>query len=693
MRIFHLYISGILYGRLRLDGGGPWFQKLDPATAELSAWGPLGEEDAAFYHAFAKIDLLAFARSLEAYERTLRGIGNFTVGTERYTSDDGRTYRQRDCKFPNNKQMEDGRLAAVICPAREMVAVLVEAGREGETPVRLWREAWPGEKIHPVAWAGNFAVPMRDGVRLSTDVYLPGDRAGKVPAVLVRTPYGREDGRESYYRYVQRGYAVVLQDVRGRNDSEGEWLPNYYETEDGDDTLNWIAAQDWCTGRVGMVGGSYLGFVQWAAAASGNPHLKALISVVCAGSPFVDMPRRGGTFSSGTLAWAFAVSDKTFRPERMERDDWPQVLDIRPLADLPRQALGYEVPFLTKWLEHRDYDDFWRRANWKERSCGARIPALIQSGWFDDNGMGTTEALELVHDFPRGMRKVVLGPWQHSGNSRYDLHGMSFGGAALRFDLDLLYFRWFEYHLKQIPNGIDRTPPVEYYTTGQERWKTAENWPLPDARPLDLYLDSGGSANTAGGDGRLLFERPGRQGCDSYLYDPRDPAVHIVDLSENELEVPEDYTQEEQRQDLLCYTTPPLAQDLVITGDMTAELYISSDAPDTDFILRVTEVDEAGRSRKLADGMLSARYRQGFERPVFLQAGEVACLKIRTTKISHCFRKGRRIRVTVTSGAKNLVFPHSNTRAGYDSLQTAVARNTVHHGGRYASRLTVQAEP
>lgn len=190
MRIFHFYISGILYGRLRL-GGKPRFQKLDPATAELSGWGPLGEEDAAFYRAFAKIDLLAFARSIETYERTLRGIGNFTVGTEHYTSDDGRTYRQRDCKFPNNKQMEDGRLVAVICPAREMVAVLVEAGREEDTPVRLWREAWPGEKIHPVAWAGNFAVPMRDGVLLSTDVYLPGDRAGKVPAVLVRTPYGR----------------------------------------------------------------------------------------------------------------------------------------------------------------------------------------------------------------------------------------------------------------------------------------------------------------------------------------------------------------------------------------------------------------------------------------------------------------------------------------------------------------------
>ena len=143
--------------------------------------------------------------------------------------------------------------------------------------------------------------------------------------------------------YKRQGYAVVIQDVRGRNLSEGEWLPNYYEVEDGDDTLNWIAEQTWSSGSVGMVGGSYLGYVQWAAAASGNPHLKALISVVCAGSAFIDLPRRGGSFTSGMLAWAFAVSQKKFHPELMERDDWEEVLNIRPLKDLPEKALGLSL--------------------------------------------------------------------------------------------------------------------------------------------------------------------------------------------------------------------------------------------------------------------------------------------------------------------------------------------------------------
>lgn len=163
-------------------------------------------------------------------------------------------------------------------------------------------------------------------------------------------------------------------------------------------------------------------------------------------------------------------------------------------------------------------------------------------------------------------------------------------------------------------------------------------------------------------------------------------------MSENEIEVPEDYTEEEKRMDYLCYTTEALDRDLTVTGDMTAELYISSDAPDTDFIVRVTDVDEAGRSIKLADGILSARHRNGFEKSEFLKKNEIVCLRIRTTKISNCFKKGHRIRVTVTSGARNLVFPNSNTEEGYNSTRTVVAHNQVWHGGNHASRLVVRME-
>lgn len=697
MKLYHLYVSGILYGKLNFDSQPVSISKLDIASGTLLPWEPLSESDNAFYKSFTKIDLLKLSRQFSDYENTLLGSGEICAslpeGDERYTSEDGSWYLQRDIKFPNNKLMEHGSLIAVCCSAREMISLLVREGDEDKTVLSMWKETWPNETIYGVRHEGTFDVAMRDGVHLSTDVYLPEGVTEPVPAVFVRTPYGKEDGCEVYYRYVQRGYAVVIQDVRGRNLSEGEWLPNYYEVEDGDDTLNWIAEQTWSSGNVGMVGGSYLGYVQWAAAASGNPHLKALISVVCAGSAFIDLPRRGGSFTSGMLAWAFAVSQKKFHPELMERDDWEEVLNIRPLKDLPEKALGYPVPFLNKWLENSDYNDFWRCSNWQERSKRTMIPALIQSGWFDDNGMGTTEALEIVHDFPEGMRKVILGPWQHSGNSKYDMHGVSFGSQALRFDLDYIYFKWFEHYLKGVDNGIDRTAPVEYYTVGQETWKTASNWPVPETIETDIFLDSNGQANTSAGDGLLSFQLPERETSDSYDYDPQNPSTHIIDMSENEIEVPEDYTKEELRQDMLCYSTAPLEKDVVITGDIIASLYISSDAPDTDFMVRLTDVDENGRSIKLADGILSARYRNGFDHADFLTPGEVINLKIRTTKISNCFKKGHKIRVTITSSAKNFVFPNSNTKDGYNSQTTVVAHNTIHHGGQYPSKITVRLEP
>ena len=530
---------------------------------------------------------------------------------------------------------------------------------------------------------------MRDNIRLATDIYLP-EGAGRVPTVLVRTPYGKTIGTAAYYRFVQRGYAVVIQDVRGREDSEGEWLPMYYEVEDGDDTLNWIAGQPWSDGGVSMTGGSYLGYVQWAAAASGNPHLKAMLSNVCAGSPFVDVPRRGGCFNSGMLAWAFLVSGQHANPELMARDDWDDVLNIRPLEELAPKALGYDIPFLKKWLSHMDYDELWQRGNWKERTGASRVPALIMSGWFDDNGMGTTEALELYRDYPE--KKVILGPWLHSGNASYDPGGLALGSNALRYDMDLICLAWLEHYLKGADNGIDRTPKAEYYTCGSNQWKTASNWPVPETKELVLYLDGSREDAAASNGGLLTTDSPVHESSDSYLYNPEDPAIHLIDMSENELEVPADYAEEEKRSDVLCYTTECLTEDLTITGDATAEIFLSSDCEDTDLVVRITDVDEAGRSMKLADGVLCVRYRNQFDHPDFMEPGTVYPVKIRTTKVSHTFLKGHRLRVTITSSAENFIFPNRNTRDGFNSVAIKTALNRIHRGGSCASRVVLREE-
>jgi putative CocE/NonD family hydrolase len=304
------------------------------------------------------------------------------------------------------------------------------------------------------------------------------------------------------------------------------------------------------------------------------------------------------------------------------------------------------------------------------------------SGWFDDNGTGTTQAIDLTKGYPAEMRKVVLGAWNHNANTRYDIHGVPMGEQALRYDIDLIFLQWFDFHLRGIQNGIVKTPPVEYFTLTENRWKSSESWPPSICKPCSLYLGKGG----------VLLDNPAEHGCDSYAYDPRNPAVHVVDMSENELAVPEEYTDVEKRADVLCYTTAPLEKNTIVSGNINVELFISSDAVDTDFIVRLTEVDKNGRSVKYADGAVGAKYREGFEAPRYLEKGKVYRLNIRTTKISKMFAAGKRIRFTVTSSAKNLVFPNSNTMKGYNSEKTVVAQNTVHYGSQFPSRIILPVE-
>lgn len=700
MKHWNLYSSGIRIAEFMWDGSSVMHRLLDPATASYLPQRSLSAEENENYRNVTHLNPLELFQRLSAYDQAFSGGQDEiqTVFGDRYQRADEENYVQRDIKFPCNVTVADGRVTAFTCPSRERVHVLTEQGYEDLTVLAKWKSAYPKETIHPVLDGRQIMVPMRDGVKLSTAVLLPADVHEALPTILVRTPYGKESDIALYERYVQRGYAVVLQDVRGRNRSEGEWIPNYHEVEDGDDTLNWIAARPWSNGRVGTIGGSYLGYVQWAAAASGNPHLCAMISVVCAGSAFLDLPRKGGSFVSGMLAWAFAVSQREFHPELMERDDWDEVLNIRPLGDIPKKALGYDIPFYTEWLKHAEYDDFWRMGNWSERSAGAVIPTLIMSGWFDDNGMGTTEALDLTKDWPTSLRKVILGPWPHSGNARYDVHGLALGSNALKLDIDLTFLQWFDRHLKEMENGAEQLSPVQYYTLGSNIWKNAQAWPPADSQPVSFYL-SGGSCDDVGcrdtdcPDGVLLTEIPKQDRCRTYTYDPTDPASCLIDLSENEIGVPEDYTEQDARPDVLCYTTPPLTEDLTLTGDFTVELFVSSDAPDTDFVVRINEVDESGRSTKLADGLLCARFRNGFEKAELMEPGRVYQLSIRTTKLSNTFLKGHRLRLTVTSSAKNLIFPHSNTPAGCDSAITIPAQNKVHHGPAFPSRLIARREP
>lgn len=670
---WNFYLSGILYGRFYEEEQGVFVSRRDAMSGHWLPKELLNEEVDEYFEQLCKRSLREFFCHVKEYETMIeRGMEHdVTASGEEFTRRRSEAYIQRNCKAAKDLFYEDGKIYALLMSARDYTAVLVREGCEAKTVLSKWKEMYPEEPAN-VSFVGTFFVDTRDGEKLATDVYLPekeGEEAGKkLPTVLVRTPYGKKKGVEIYYRFVQRGYALVVQDTRGREESTGKWQPNYYEVEDGDDTLNWIASQAWSDGQVSMTGGSYLGYVQWAAAASGNPHLKAMLSNVCAGSAFVDLPRRGGCFNSGMLAWAFSMSEQKFDPDKMVRDDWDTVLDVRPLEEIPKKALGKEVPFLTEWLGHKDMDAMWRRTNWKERYAGGPVPALILSGWFDDNGMGTTEALDLVKDWPAGTWKTILGPWKHGGNTEYDLHGIYMGEDALRYDVDLQSMMWLDHFLKGVDNGIERTPRVEYYTLGENQWKMADAWPPENGKVVRIELKG---------------ER------DSYIYDPDNPATHIVDMSENEIGVPEDYTEEEKRDDFLLYTSEPFEEPVTVTGDMRAHLFVSCDCPDTDFVFRMTDVDENGKSVKLADGVLDAKYRNGFETPQYMEPGKVYEVIIRTTKISNTFLPGHRMRFTVTSSAKNFIFPNSNTKEGYNSETKRKAAVTIHQNGSYQSYVEV----
>lgn len=692
---FILYFSAIPAARLfppAQAGGAVTGAVMDPYTLGWSDIHPITREEQQRLKALTRMDAVGILSRLEEYERLLSGDEEEAGGPiGQYRRGKGGLWLQRQVKYPANVRMEEGRAAAFLTPSREGMVVLVRRGMEQLTPLALWKE-YRGEVLSPVEPVKTFRVPTADSTaELATDVYLPGERTGPVPALLIRTPYNREEGAEGWFRYVHRGYAVVIQDVRGKGESSGEWVPHHHEMEDGDTTLDWVAAQDWCDGTVGTIGGSYLGFVQWAMAATGNPHLKAMVSVVASGSSFIDQPRKGGCYVSGMLPWAFSVSGQRFDSSLMARSDWEEVLAVRPLRDIPEKALGRRVPFLEQYLRHRDCDDFWKKGEWG--SCfgerGRPVPVLIQSGWFDDDGMGTTEALDISRDWPH--RRVVLGPWQHSGNSRYDLGALSFGEDALRYDLDLLHLRWLDRFLRGRENGVEKEPPVEYYTTGAEGWRTAAAWPPPAAGELTLWLD-GADARTGGGNGVLLPVLPAEKREVRCVYDPADPAKNLMDLSDNELAVPEDYTREEKRRDYLCYTTPPLERDLTVTGDCLAELYLVTDGEDADLLIRVCDVDEEGRSVKLTDALLSARYRRGFDRPLPVEPEVPMRMVLRTGKLSHCFRAGHRLRLSVTFSGAGLIFPSSGTAAGYDSAVTRKCRNGLRTGPDCPSRLRVLIE-
>jgi predicted acyl esterase len=529
-------------------------------------------------------------------------------------------------------------------------------------------------------------VEMRDGVRLSTDLYFPARSQGPLPAILWRSiydkrgAYGREPGTREL---VQHGYVAVIQDTRGRGASEGEFTPSVGDRNDGYDTIDWLARQPWSNGKVGTAGCSSLGESQLLAAAARHPAHAAAIPQAAAsalnarGRPWAAFD--GGLFELAQTAGWFSVDGRGV--------DYGTL----PVVDV-LEAAGRPPSHYEKFASSNPEGPYFTALEWIRPGERLDVPALFFDSWYD---YGPAETLDLFNQ-TRADSFVIIAPGTHCSyelaTERTIVGERDLGDA--RIDVMGLKLRWYDHWLKGVANGVTEMPRVRYYLMGANRWKSADAWPVPDTRFERLYLSSAGRANTLHGDGRLSFEPPADARSDTFLYDPAKPAPSLgghACCTGTETEAGSyDQRRIEAREDVLVYTSEPLEQGLEVTGPLRLVLQVSSSAPDTDFTAKLVDVYPDGRAFNVQEGALRMRYREGFDKDLRMKSGEIYEARLDLHVTSNWFGPGHRIRVDVSSSN----FPRwdRNLNTGgrnYDESAYVPARNTVHHSPARPSYLVL----
>jgi putative CocE/NonD family hydrolase len=537
-------------------------------------------------------------------------------------------------------------------------------------------------RSYPVKIEYDQKVPMRDGVNLSADVFRP-DAPGRFPVVLVRTPYDNASpgyARQGLY-WASHGYVYVVQDVRGRGESEGQFYPLVREAEDGYDTQTWCGEASWSSGKVGTTGGSYLGWTQVYPAGLRNRYLAAMISIVTPPDPLRNFPIQHGAYSPTTVSWLAYVSGKTLQDT--SHIDLMAAYQALPLREID-ERFGRKIPAWRDWFDHPSLDDYWRQQSYQESLLDAGVPILHVSGWYDDVLVGTTEnyvnlATRAKDSAVRGKQWLLIGPWGHRVNTTRVLGEVDFGPEAL-IDFDGLSRRWFDRWLKGDENGVDSDPRVRLFVMGENRWRDENEWPIARTRYVDYYLHSQGKANSRFGDGSLDTTRPSTEPADSYRYDPEDPVPFITEPNFSQVGGPDDYRSIERRDDVLVYSGDALEEPLEICGPLSVRLYAASSARDTDWTAKVLDVHPDGLARRLNDGIVRARYRESMEKETFLEPGRVEAYDIDAWSTCVRMEKGHRLRLEISSSAFPKFDRNLNT-GGPIGKETkgVVAEQTVYH--------------
>jgi predicted acyl esterase len=536
-------------------------------------------------------------------------------------------------------------------------------GRDARTPGRV--DLGPVTEKHEM-------VPMRDGVKLSTYLYLPRGR-GPWP-VLYEQRYADlrgADTRKALARLAAAGYVVAAQNFRGTHLSEGVWVGyralGWGDKQDGFDTVEWLAKQRWSTGKVGTFGGSQAGFAQNFLAVAAPPHLVCQYMTDTGLSLFHEGYRIGGTT----------------RPERFKAME----AVCRSAEDNRR--------LLREWFQHPTYDDYWAQEDCTRHFDKMNVPCFTVGSWYDFMCVGSVESfIGRQHKGgpnSRDKQRLLIGPWLHGGSKNTNKVGDLAYPENARFDQEAHMVRWFDRYLKGAANGVEKDPVVRYYVMGAvgekgapgNQWRTAPDWPVP-APDTPYYLAGGASLTT---------QAPAEETSETtFLADPRNPNA----IPGRAFPGARDACDFEKQAQVRTFTSEALTEPVEWTGKVRAELYVSSTARDTDFIVRVSDVYPDGRSVLLMDYVRRARYRDGYDREVQMELDRVYKVDFDVGWTSQVFNRGHRIRVTVASTGAPFYEPNPNTGEPLTAAQTTrtvVAKNTLHHDRRYPSRVVAPVRP
>jgi len=590
-------------------------------------------------------------------------------------------------------------------------------------------------KSYRVVTETNVPMKTRDGVTLFADVIRP-DSPGRFPVLLSRTPYnkkGSDDPNGAGYLFARYGYISIMQDCRGRFQSEGDYDTIFQEVADGYDAVEWAARLPWSNGRVGTTGQSYLGLTQYMIAC--NDPMPPSLQVMAPVSASSDYHASWIYHTGGASMWGWIVPYAIFKglntlkrvgradlrekvKEYVEGGEFPIMRQTRwglnaftPLTDewyrhLPIKdwgALLKEVaPYFADHIKHADDGEYWYRANVNRHAASVSVPMLHVSSWYDIFGEGAPSAYQSIKTQSRFAKarngqRLIIGPWGHllpyNVPSSRGTGDIDFGPSAL-IDLNETLLRWFDYWLKDIASGITEEPPVTVFTLGANRWQNLADWPPPNMRQVPYFLHSAQGANSLRGDGTLSTVPPSGEPADEYVYDPKDP---VPSLGGNNLAIDmgvQDQRPVEERKDVLVYTSEPLDQPLEITGPVSVILWASSSAVDTDFTAKLVDVRPDGYAQNLADGMIRARYRESSSAPRLMEAGKPYRFTIDLWATSNVFLPGHRLRLEISSSNFPHFDPNLNTGEAFgEGTKGIPAKQTVFHQDAMASHVLLPVIP